>query len=478
MVAAIRLWDTKLRAALWATAFLTALLVSSLIPPIQSPDEDSHIGRAYLLSKGQFLLQAVPDDLVAPAGAVESQAALIERTRMHVGRAGGMVDTGLLGFIEMNLSIAHGATARLTPADLDRLSRIRWSGSEQYAFMPGTGYYFPAIYAPQALGIAVGRALDLSVAHTYELARVCTLLVCFAMLWLACELVTPNAFVSALWLLPMSLFQLLSPTLDGLTTSLAILTTSVFIYAISTRHERSDASSWGLALCVFLLAASKAHLLPLVTLPFYLAWQRHSRKDFFLGVAVAACAIAWTLFALHSTNDERLVREHGTSELLYYYGANPTAYFKMIVASLSDSDLVTFYQQTFIGIFGWLDARLPPVLYPILWTGLGLCALASIRISTLRQDWDVRLLLIVAALASVGLVFLAMLVTWTAHPAVTVQGVQGRYLIVPAILLGYALNGLAATPLTPIRWLGRGTLTVFALISLSGLMVTLLNRYH
>jgi len=35
--------------------------------------------------------------------------------------------------------------------------------------------------------------------------------------------------------------------------------------------------------------------------------------------------------------------------------------------------------------------------------------------------------------------FLWMLVAWTKHPALTIQGVQGRYFLVPVIMAAYAL---------------------------------------
>jgi hypothetical protein len=33
-----------------------------------------------------------------------------------------------------------------------------------------------------------------------------------------------------------------------------------------------------------------------------------------------------------------------------------------------------------------------------------------------------------------------MLVTWTPHPATLIEGIQGRYFLLPAILIAYALN--------------------------------------
>lgn len=73
----------KLYAALWALTFLGAGLLSWLIPPMQSPDEMSHINRAYVISQGHLLLQTLPAGLTKP---IENQeaTAFIEIGRAHV----------------------------------------------------------------------------------------------------------------------------------------------------------------------------------------------------------------------------------------------------------------------------------------------------------------------------------------------------------------------------------------------------------
>ena len=71
-----------------------------------------------------------------------------------------------------------------------------------------------------------------------------------------------------------------------------------------------------------------------------------------------------------------------------------------------------------------------------------------------------------------------MLVTWTPHPASVVKGVQGRYFVVPAILLGYAASG-SATRQQPLRqWIGGLAVAGFALTSLTALAMAVLGRYH
>ena len=220
------------------------------------------------------------------------------------------------------------------------------------------------------------------------------------------------------------------------------------------------------------------HLLPLLALPFYLAWQRQSSRDLYLGCFITVAALGWVFFALQTTNDPRVVRDHTTTQLLMQYAADPAAFFRIIWASVADNDNFTFYNRSFIGILGWLDTHLADDFYPTLWTGLALCALASVSISTLQKDWGTRLLLVGLCVASIGLVFLAMVVTWTPHPATVVKGVQGRYFVVPAILLGYALSGYASQQPPFRQWIATSTIALFAVTSLTALTMALLDRYH
>jgi uncharacterized membrane protein len=128
---------------------------------------------------------------------------------------------------------------------------------------------------------------------------------------------------------------------------------------------------------------------------------------------------------------------------------------------------------------GSLDAPLPSPFYPVLWAGLALCALTSVVLPRdLGRDLVVRTLLLASALASTLLIFLALLITWTPHPAVVVNGVQGRYFVVPALLAAYALSGSAHTGSGPRRLLSQTTAALFVGISVTALLATLITRYH
>jgi uncharacterized membrane protein len=59
-----------------------------------------------------------------------------------------------------------------------------------------------------------------------------------------------------------------------------------------------------------------------------------------------------------------------------------------------------------------------------------------------------------------------------------IKGVQGRYFLVPLILMAYAISGYE-TQLRPLRkWINTLAVAVFALTSATALMIALWGRYH
>lgn len=431
-------------------------VLAHLIPPIQSPDEHNHLARAYLVSKGKLLLET-------PTGA----------------NSGGAVDVNLVQFWTPYLyTVATNAQRRLSASDVDHLEHLRWSGDSQFVEMPNTGYYMPLVYAPQALGLWLGRSLDLTIASSYGLARWITLLVCMCLLAGAAWAYKPSPLAIALMLLPMSLFQMLSPTLDGVTNCTAVLVLSLFMRMHDRECPPGVASLLVLALGILALTTSRTQLIGLLVLPFFVALQRRSMVGWWVGGVVSVLTLAWTWYALSSVVDLRVVRLHSTAELLQRYALAPWEFVEIVLASLSDATQFQFYQQSFIGILGWLDTALPAVAYPALWIGLGACAFVSIDVPRSTSDWQMRTLLLALALASAGLAFLAMLLIWTPPGASLVQGVQGRYFLVPSLMVAYALSGSKLSWVGWAPWVRFGVVMGFAALSIWALIVTLLSRYH
>ena len=401
----------------WVLLAVGAVLMP-LVPPLQSPDEGDHIKRVYALADGQILPRV-------PAG----------------GQTGFDVDRGLVRFVEANCYFARfECTPTMDAARRDQLDAIAWSGDETFSTAPGTGYYFPAIYLPQAIGLGLGRLAGLSVLDSYRLARWGSLLAACVLLAVAFRLQPPNVLVMTLLLLPMVLFQSLAASQDGVATALAVLAAAAFVRGMDRTRPFDGGLAALLASSVFLLAAGRIYLLPMALLPVLVGVARRSRRDLVAGLVVAGAALAWFAFASATTVDTRMPRALGTGAMAAHYLSHPGELAGVLWNTLTDPVYLRSYREQFIGVLGWLDARLPQGAYGVLTGVLVLAAVLSIPRRGGAPARRERAALAIAAFGSAALVFLALLFGWTPFPATVVLGVQGRYFIVPALLIAAALS--------------------------------------
>ena len=440
---------------LWLVLSSTGWLFSQWIPPMQSPDENQHIARAYLVGRGDWFLQAPPGKM-----------------------SGGMVDAGLTDFIHQHMRLAGKATTRLSPEEQTHLQALTWQsdGARSHFEMPGTGYYLPLVYLPHALGLQLGERLGLSISVSYQWTRFIVLGSSVALMLWAFSLLRPPSGVLGVLLLPMALFQIVLPTLDGFTTALVLVVLALFARSLEKDLDwKLQAIMNG---CLLMVLTSRVHLLPMAALPFVSAWHQRRASDAAWGLAVLVGTFSWLAFAVTSTVDTRIVRAHGTLELIHHYLAEPWDFFSILARTWLDPELRAFYQYSFIGILGWLDAPLVQAFYPWITGGLLLCMVMGTCLPVNRRDVVFRLSLLAVSVLSFLLIFFALLVTWTPHPARVIAGVQGRYFIVPALLLGYVLGGNAPfSPSAALPWIRGAVAAAFGVLSASALAWALQIRY-
>jgi hypothetical protein len=413
-------------AAAWVALCLVLGMGSSRMQPTQSPDEHEHIARAWLLAQSQWQLQA-------PAGLM----------------SGGEVDANFHNWI---FGMLHGWAGELelrTPRErIAQLREMRWRDDDKREFIqiPGTGYYLPVIYAPQAIGLKLGYTLGWTIEDSYRLARLLAQMSTAALLVAACLIARPwrpPALALGLLMLPMSLFQFAAPTIDGITTGLALVA-----LALAWRHmaadERMSASRIAvLALTLGLLVTTRLHALPMLLLPLLLALRCRQPSLALLGMALIVLTAVWTAWAGTHTVDTRIVREISSGAIAQYYVAAPWEFAAVLGRTLAHAPWREFMGNSFIGILGWLDTPMPPQAYETL--GAGLLALAAAPLAAAPfviargPELALRMACAAMALASAIIVFAALLATWTPHPAQIIQGIQGRYMLLPALLACCAL---------------------------------------
>lgn len=456
----------------WFAVLLLGLSVQRLMPPMSAPDEMDHVGRAAQLSSGSWRLAPTEP----PAGLPPDEA-------RYYRQSGAWIDVGVARFTHAFKPLLLNPALRITPAQQVEVAALRWAGRNVFQALPGTGYYFPAVYLPQAVGLAIGRAAGWSILDSYQLARGLAWACAMAVLALAWRVARPPLVVTAVLLLPMSLFQAIAPVIDGLTNALAVLAIALTLRASRDPHGHGWAACGALCASVFAVVSSRPQLLPLLALPLVGAAFARSRGQAVLaGVTALACA-AWLVLAIGQTVDLRVVRSTGALETARLLLADPSRLVGMIATTLSDANQVLFLGQSFIGILGWLDAPMLRPFYPVL-TGVLVVLVLTELVSPQRATWrgsegQLRVGLAFGAFLAGLLVFVALAIAWTPYPATQIQGLQGRYFTVPALMLGFALGRWPRTdePVAP-GWIATTTLTVLATASGLGLVQTLLLRHH
>jgi len=439
MSAAVKFQTNKTSIFLVLMIGFVSFILSAMAPPFTSPDEIDHVKRAYGLLQGTVILES-------PAGK----------------NSGLQVNEGLVGYINAYyLPLMANRAHKFTASEIASASALRWSDTESYSPAAGTGYYFPLIYTPQALGLGVGKLFDLTVDASYRLARVFSLAAIVTVLIAALLLYEIPALVTAILILPMTLFQMSSASLDGFSNALAVLAISMYLYFLdSKKFHRGLAIAFGV--CLFLLISCRVYLLPMLLLPFVIYYLTRQKIFLLVGTAAAVLVVAWLSLAITYTVDNRVSTGAPTSTIILYYVSHPLVFAELIYSTLLAPGNAYNYLMMFLGVLGWLDAPLTPKVYTLLSTFLVLILLFSFSIQDMRREKVPRLILAFCAVASVLMVFFALLVTWNPHPASLIQGIQGRYFLVPVMLLAYSIS-----PRGKLLPLPRG----MAVVSLAGLMV-------
>ena len=276
----------------------------------------------------------------------------------------------------------------------------------------------------------------------------------------------------------MSLFQFASASLDGIATALAIFMISAFFRILNLRKSPHTALFILLMIAWLLIASSRLQLFSMIMLP--IAAGILTRRYWYIVSAVVGglFIIGWQFLMMKTVVDGRVTLGATTGNIVLYYLQNPGKLIAVVIATLTDGERMRGYFSSFFGLLGWLDTPFVGKEYIYL---LALTILIMLLSLGGRLIWSNKLVALALATSSVGslaIVFFAMLVTWTPHPASLIDGVQGRYFLIPAILLSYAFC-TQLTLLRPSRQLVvLGLTLLLGAYSLSSTVLLVISRYY
>lgn len=424
-------WGDRMSRAGFGFCAFFSLLMIAMIPPMQSPDESAHFGRAYGLLNDEVLVRDLGDN------------------------ANQRVDQGFLGYIHLwGNTLPFRAENQVTREMEDEAREMHWAGHET-AFYNPAAIYFPALYAPASLGIGLARWLEQPPWVAAIWARIGMWFVAIGMFWLALSIAQAGRrMMIAVMLLPMTLAQTGSTNLDSVTISGCFLVLALYSWQFSDgfRNAPSALRAWVLAsswLLVGLLALAKPVFLVLLLLPLAVAWRHRRWVDLLPGVAVLFVVLLWQFHVAQSfVNPNPAVTESAFARLFDTL-MSPWQTTLLLLRTIGEKS--PFYWESMVGILGWLDT---PMLKATYWAA-AILLLGAMLSDALRPGGPVPV-----ARTAFGLTFVAyavgtmllLWVSWTPVGSTFIEGVQGRYFLplLPAVSL--ALAGIGSRGAVVGRW--------------------------
>jgi uncharacterized membrane protein len=412
------------RLAVRAYIVLAAVFGSFFVlvtPPLQVPDEEAHLVRAWAVSHGQPL---------AERGAFR-------------GFAGVQVPRSLA---ELDARLGRPRVS-FDPSSKVDLARLRDAFQTKLRPEDQVPYVFPTAYSPlcylaPGAALRIGEALDLSPVALVYLGRGANLLVSVLLVALAIGSAPTHRFtLMMLGLLPTVLAQAAGLTADSPTNALAFLFCGLLLRECAEESRLGGRRAVMLGVLAVLVGSAKQVYWPLCLALAAIPGRRFGsplRRMAFVAAVTASTLLVVGLWWAALLRVAPLFTNPGVDPFgqVRYIVLNPLAFLRVLWATTLG---LGGEYQTFVGVLGHLDTVLPQPVYLLAWTALlGVAVLDGGARSPVRGATRAILA------GSAGLVHLSILETLylTVMPvgAPVVLGVLGRYFIPPAPFLFVALH--------------------------------------
>src|SRR5262249_20232790 len=161
----------------------------------------------------------------------------------------------------------------------------------------------------------------------------------------------------ALLVLPMSVFQLASASLDAVTFALSALVAALFLRGMDRDRAFNTPMHAALAVAILLLATSRIVYVSLGSLLLTMSWRRQLWRFVISALVVGVLSLCWFGYALKNVQ-ELNAHVWGSSDLsstaiAMLYLRSPRSLAAVFWRTLSDGNLLLWHWRSFIGILGW-----------------------------------------------------------------------------------------------------------------------------
>ncbi len=426
---------TRLVALLYLLVALPcALRLAVTTVPYDTADEPNHFLRATQIGQGGLVSK-----------------------KLSGGNAGGALPVGVVRSYDLDHLVHGPGHLRITVAALAPFEALRWGRGTGLIGFPNTATYGPVMYAPAALAIDLGRALDLPVLATLRAARAADAVAATALAATAILVsVTGLPFLTLVLMLPMTLFLFGSASQDAM-----LIASGAFVASWLGRRASGLPAGWPAWLAVGALVGAMAMgRLPyalLAAIPVILTFDGPERAK---GVASAALAIVATAlwFAVGIAPLGVSTRAGGSllggaqiHWILRHDGEAARVLWKTV------AEWPTYRFREVVGVLGWLDIEFPARIYR--WAAVAMTLTLALALRQPRTGFARRLLILLTLLAIVLAIYVALYLSWTIIGAARIDGIQGRYFLPLApflVLLGRSRPDLGQALVAAIAIVGMG----------------------
>lgn len=407
------------------------LLFVFLIPPMQSPDEHSHMYRSYQTSSFGIFAERFKDK---------------EQVRYGTKLPKSMYDAGE----ELRNPVAGNPAI---PFDLslyeEYLNKPLDENNTMMVKSEAVNVYSPVVYLPQAVGFGIGRVIDASPLIMIWLGRIANLA-----FWLVVVFFAIRLFPIAKWglvLLTLNPVTVsISASLSGDVTSIGIafLFVSLIFATRSSKVKNVKYKYLGLlgflALILCLSKPVNIFLLPLLLIIPSKKVGGLKNKTLAIGAITVVALVAGALWNM-STREILDIAVQGQrpgygvspSEQLKYIFSHPIDYTVTAVRNfivVDNNSSANAVLNSYFGVFGWLDTSIPLWTQMLYFGGLLFAILYQFGRGIVFSV-KAKLLLLGVFVMAFGAAITAMYMNYTPVAARIFEGVQGRYFMPASIAL-------------------------------------------
>ena len=441
----IRARDIAIFYAVYGT--LALLLLACTMPPLQNADEAVHTLRADQISHFNFMPVPLPN-----------------------GAVGGMADPGIVTELQEVSALTLHRERKVTR---DMYQPLPWGTPVLIGFQNAV-IYPPIFYFPAAAAMRAARHFDILLPHALVVARIAMGVTTITLGTLAIALADGAAiWLFAILLLPMSMALAAAVTQDGPMLGAAALAAALCLRLRDPLVAYARPAFAILCVLLALLGMARppyaAFCLILLTVRAPAGWRP-------AGIAfVLGCTAAWG-----AANAAYVALPHwptgpvDPARQLHGLLRHPGHWLPLLAATWHEFGPI--WRLGFIGYLGWLDVDLPAYYHHLARLFLALALGAAILAGGFARARHAFIVILAITGALAGILLIQYL-TWSVAGAPTIDGVQGRYALAPALLLGAAL-GHRLTRTDRLATWAIAPVLLMPIVSIAVTVHALLIRYY